>query len=1236
MRKFLLSMAVATTVMATAGAQNALPQFSFTYPDGKQLVEMLSDNGQWAVTQGAATEEGTLQPTGGTLYHLPDMAKTPVAADTWAGVSDVTDDGKIVVGEYEGLPAYWQADSKTWTKLAVPARYPYGRLTAVSADGKIAVGYAYIDPATTAYQPLAFDLTTGQAIDTPNLPVFDMAHEESPECVFTGISGDGRYVVGRMSASTLQPVSMFTFIYDMNTKTYKVMGFTESETQDWTPAVEGLYFLDGGVISPNGRWVAGLGYMLKGEGGTDDKEYHITYRYDMQNGTFEVYDAESDHNIGAKAVCDDGTIVAASPFDNPYPTCMVRVGKYFYSLEQVLRQKYGVDFFAKTGQVISGYPFSVSADGRILTGGTTVGGWTVSLPDPLSVAAADINLLENYTAAPASGSSFSVMQNVTVTFDRAIAVAGKASDIKFQYADGTAIRNATGANVDASGTKLSISFRSTDLQDGKNYRVVIPAGIVTIKGDTEMKNNEIILDYNGITPGHIVMTESYPADDATIAKLDLNSSYVLLTFNATVAKGDDSKAYLYREGQEDPIATLSTGVQNNQALIYPTNGTQYLYDGTHYRIVVPAGAFRDASGYSPNEEITLRLHGSYVREIDADDTYIFHSDCSDYQKFMFYMGNFNEPSSVVAGWGFTAQTPVVAVADDTAEESNLAYATHSMYTPAGESDTWIVTPQLFIPDGKCYLSFKAQSYLKSKQDRLRVYIYTSEENVNDLTPDFVGKIRATTPVVDAILTPGASEESLAGDWQDFDINLKDYAGKHIYVAFSNNNNDQSAIFLDDIEVSRDLKYLVSFTNDDRVVARSSMPITGAVTVNNPGDPYTTLSMRLLDADGQQVSTIKEENISLGKGDHYNFTFPQELPLTTGIENKFTLEATLGADVTSVQGSVKCLAFAPVKRVLLEEYSGMGCSNCPRGFVAVDKLLETYPGRVLPVIIRTYGGDPLGSGLGDYSQFLGLDAIGAPCAIIGREYTSGPMLQDSKTGHYVFSASDLSAPENCGNPRDSWFDAATSQLAVPCDAGISAVASYDATTGEVVAYGTLTYAMDAQNQNLSVFTVFTEDQVETNQSNGMARDESPAMGQWGANGIYNKPFVNDYLLDHVARGFLGDNMSYNGTPGLLPSSLRAGEPCKFTITGSLPGNIEDWQKAHLNIIIIDNNTDKVVNGVRTALTDVNSVIGITDDAVAPADVYNLLGVRVLRNATPEQIRQLPAGLYISRGRKIVVK
>ncbi len=44
----------------------------------------------------------------------------------------------------------------------------------------------------------------------------------------------------------------------------------------------------------------------------------------------------------------------------------------------------------------------------------------------------------------------------------------------------------------------------------------------------------------------------------------------------------------------------------------------------------------------------------------------------------------------------------------------------------------------------------------------------------------------------------------------------------------------------------------------------------------------------------------------------------------------------------------------------------------------------------------------------------------------------------------------------------------------------------------------------------------------------------------------------------------------------------------------------------------------------------------DASTSPADVYNIHGQVVLRNALPEQINSLPAGIYISNGKKYMVR
>lgn len=51
---------------------------------------------------------------------------------------------------------------------------------------------------------------------------------------------------------------------------------------------------------------------------------------------------------------------------------------------------------------------------------------------------------------------------------------------------------------------------------------------------------------------------------------------------------------------------------------------------------------------------------------------------------------------------------------------------------------------------------------------------------------------------------------------------------------------------------------------------------------------------------------------------------------------------------------------------------------------------------------------------------------------------------------------------------------------------------------------------------------------------------------------------------------------------------------------------------------------------------SAIDAVESEAAAAGDIYNVLGVCVLHNATPEQVKALPAGIYLINGKKILVK
>ena len=107
----------------------------------------------------------------------------------------------------------------------------------------------------------------------------------------------------------------------------------------------------------------------------------------------------------------------------------------------------------------------------------------------------------------------------------------------------------------------------------------------------------------------------------------------------------------------------------------------------------------------------------------------------------------------------------------------------------------------------------------------------------------------------------------------------------------------------------------------------------------------------------------------------------------------------------------------------------------------------------------------------------------------------------------------------------------------------------------------------------------------------------------------------------------------------------------------PASFRVHKGTHLTVVPEEKDAIVVMNGENTLTADDEGVFHIDVDAatalritdnessgiecVSPAlnekvDVYNLQGVMILRRADGDEVRQLPAGMYIVGGRKVFVR
>lgn len=1189
----------------------------------------ISGNTVWEITNSSVV---TNHETGVSFDLLTQEEKD---AGHTCRISDINEAGTAAIGSYDSKSAYWSKENGGWRLLEMPEDRE-GNITAMSDNGKFAVGS--IPPsADDIYKEEAviWDLTTGKMISPEGIPELDMQHDNQEQNRFTDISPDGRYILGSMSFSYVYPIALFSYIYDREEKTYHAIGFTPDDMRPWQPHYESLLFTDFPQMSHNGKWVTGQAYIGKEIPGSQFlNEYRVAFRYNVVTKETEVFDTEDGQDITGYQIDDNGNVYGATPTNVPLREWYIHTGKYWIGGQQIYSQKYGIDFYSYTGFNYTGTPTAITGDGRYmlcLVDPNMTESYFVEFPNPIPEECKSINLLGNYRVNPESGSSFTTLRNIDVTFSRNINIIADGNSVELLDEEGNVIRKSLSIKTtDNSKNKIRIAFRTQNLEQGKKYFIVIPAGTVSISEDVSMTNEEIKIEYTGRENKPVSMQSVYPADGSAIAKIDYSANPVILTMNTHVALTDTASAYLYSTTDGKYICNMTLARNGDRVAAYPT-GTQYLFEGNSYTIVIEEGSITDITGGCPNEEIRINYNGLYVREINSDEHILFSCDFNkmdvSLQTFLLYEGDHNIPTSDMQSLEFDKDnTPWNFSIRESLASTDFCAASHSSYFPAGKSDDWMVTPQLYIPDEKCILSFDAQSYRNGCEDRIKVIIFESDESYNYLTANIIEKMKSEGKVVvNEVLSPGLSEEDLSDDWQNFSVSLAEYSDKNIYIAFLNDNENQSMIFVDNITVEHNTLHTIALNNPQTVIGKESEVISGLIGINSTTEEYTTVELTLKDNDGNIIDQISENGINLKKGDTYRFAFNKPLPLTVGETTIFSIETRLNDYTHTTTSFIKSLMFETTKRIVLEEYTGADCGNCPMGILAIENLEKNLGDRFIPISIHTYGSDRLSVGLGNYTSYLGL--IGAPSGIINRNgIISYPMWQNPDDTHFYFNNEET---------NETWADMAQQELTTLAEFDINADAIYNVENGTADLTVSVHSAINATNLNLNIFTVVLEDKLFNYQTNYFSKYTDPIFGEWGEGGIYGSS-TTTYLNNDVARGC---SSLFGGTGGYFPQKMEAGHTYTANMSVTLPQNISDINNAKVAVMLIDANTDKMINAARTPISTENTgihgteaenaalniscdnnsiIVSATDDTQVTAILYSLDGQIISANTGTRQV------------------
>lgn len=125
-------------------------------------------------------------------------------------------------------------------------------------------------------------------------------------------------------------------------------------------------------------------------------------------------------------------------------------------------------------------------------------------------------------------------------------------------------------------------------------------------------------------------------------------------------------------------------------------------------------------------------------------------------------------------------------------------ASVSWFNPVGIANDWMVTPAITIPTSTnpISLQFDVRSYEAAYPDGIEIYVSTSGTGVADFNTS--AALYSSTPT-----SPGPNPPAGQGEpavWTTRSIDLSNFYGQSIYIAFRNNSNDMNILLLDNIVV----------------------------------------------------------------------------------------------------------------------------------------------------------------------------------------------------------------------------------------------------------------------------------------------------------------------------------------------------------------------------------------------------------------------------------------------------
>jgi hypothetical protein len=398
------------------------------------------------------------------------------------------------------------------------------------------------------------------------------------------------------------------------------------------------------------------------------------------------------------------------------------------------------------------------------------------------------------------------------------------------------------------------------------------------------------------------------------------------------------------------------------------------------------------------------------------------------------------------------------------------------------------------------------------------------------------------------------ELSGSTSWQALTVDLASLAGNSAVTLgfrYSDNGGWLYGFAVDNILVYKpydnDVKLVLNPVNRFNLTG-SDIQFSGTIT-NNGLQNLTSLDIAW--TDGTNTYTDNLTGLNVASGGTYNFTHSTPLEVSNAVA--YNIEVTASnpngqADGfpsnNSASALVNGLSFKPTVKMVAEEATGTWCVWCPRGFVFMSYMEETYEDFIG---IAVHNGDPMENAVydGGLTSFDGF--TGFPSVVVDRRTVIDP----SELEDYHGTIANRTVPV-AATIVDALIDPATGDLTVNCEA-------------------TFATQMDASQYRFNLVLVengVTGTGSGYNQANAYAGGGAGPMGGWES--LPNPVPASQMVYDEVARDILE---GWAGVAGTV--NVNADDVVSKSWTYDVPA-AWDYAEMYAVFMVIDDATGEILN------------------------------------------------------------